>query len=75
MHRWANKVSVDGEIDLQIIEYIKALERPLINSHESVKLYSTNDLVDSYNRARIEKQHGTIKDISPGAYSTKEIVA
>ncbi|XP_053388253.1 uncharacterized protein LOC123543993 [Mercenaria mercenaria] len=56
------KVSVGGNIDKKTIDYIKSLERPLKNSQDSTKLYSTNDLVNSYNRSRIEQQSGTLKE-------------
>lgn len=40
---------------MQAIEYIKTLEKPLINSHGNALIVNKN-MASSYNRARTEKQ-------------------
>jgi len=55
-----HKVALGGEIDTETAKYIKALDRPLKNPEKSTKLYATNDLVNSFNRSKIEHHPGNI---------------
>jgi len=60
--RSIEKVSEGGKIDEETITYMKNLTRPLKGQEETTKLFATNDLVNSYNRTRIERQPGALME-------------
>lgn len=52
-----------GNISKESVDFLNQLKRPL-NSSESVKLFSKNDLVDDFNRKMILKQTGPLYEFA-----------